>query len=499
MTEQAKKQPLTWHQIDQMALALAGNTAGVRRVCQLYQRYPGLDVGVIERLRYYDFSASSVGQQSSVFGLDYGSVALAAQKGMFRNMPTDSMKREGITARMQRMLLTRIDQGAGMNVFYQTRFKDGDKSNQQLVFGTSDVQTRTEVFASLASVPPHKIAIPDDVTLADVHRFVYAHELQHARNATTYKLDHDFFDPIKKSKLEEKFGCYAKLQPRFEGDNPHARPKNSKSEFSTDLYAGYIDETICDTAAVLHHLKRGGSFSFVKTLADARAAGFVMNVEGPVSRYSYGMHSVLDQIAAKEEAVRKVVEEVPEEHLDQVAVYWVADLGWSRTEFFQQVTAARMASRALVCQSKGEDTEESYQKACADVTTMAIEYSPYKKDHARIAPTTERVQAHLDRATEAVRGLMRETPERPTEHLIELKTMLAYNQARHPEFIGPEGEKHLLAMRRRFAATQSRVSPNEEKVVDALEKRADYLANLELDPRLQPLPEKTKENEYGRA
>lgn len=116
---------LTWHEIDQRGLQVAGNTAGVSKLCGLYCGYPDLHVSVVDRLKYFNFSASAVGQQSSVFGIDYGSVVMDAHRGMFKDLPPESYKREGIANKMQNMLLERIDLGRGMSTFYQTKCQGG--------------------------------------------------------------------------------------------------------------------------------------------------------------------------------------------------------------------------------------------------------------------------------------------------------------------------------------------------------------------------------------
>ena len=484
----AKRMPLTWHDIDKQGLQFAGNTAGLVHVGNLYRRYPGMNVSIIDRLKYFTFEAGTVGQQSSVFKVDYGSVVLDARQGMFKDLPPEDYKREGIKDKMQSMLLERIDAGRGMSTYYQTKWQGGGRNLNQMVFGTSDVQTRTEIMAGLAGIPPQRYKMPDDVSLAEVHQFVLAHELQHARNASTYKLDDDFYDPTKTSKAE-KFGCFERLKARFEGDNPIIRAKTRNTELSKDLYAGYVDETICDTAAVLHHLKKGGSFSMVRTLADTRAAGFVMKGTS-TSSFKYGMHSVLDKLAANEDAVQKLVDETPEEQLDQVAVYFTANLGWSRTQFFKNAAAARMATHAFLCKSEGPEAEQSLENAKADVLKMTEEYSARKKDRQVIMPTDEGIQKHADRTAAAVKGLLRDAPERATDHLVEVQAVLAYNQTRRPEFMGPEGQKHLLAMRERFVANERRLSAHEEKVMNVLRSRADHMAKIEPDPRLQPIADK---------
>jgi hypothetical protein len=205
------------------------------------------------------------------------------------------------------------------------------------------------------------------------------------------------------------------------------------------------------------------------------------------------MHSVLDTLASKPDAVLKSVKALPEEQLDQLAVFYVAKFGWNRSEFFQHSVSARIANFRVKAHtmSDKEGVKKLYDELEESLAPLLEEFSSCPKEQGRLAsPPESRVQLHMARTIEAVKGVRLKSPITPAEHLIEVQSMVAYNKAKNPEFRGPEGTKHLLAVRERFNAKQHMISSHEEKVTQKLSSRADYLVNNRPAEPLQPVAAK---------
>lgn len=496
-----QKRPLSWHQINEQAAQRAGNSAIVRNVANVYRRYPGLNVLMVERLSHVDFDASSLKQRSQVYGIDSARFEGALGR-LLQEVDHSNPHRGTQIAAMRDYALKEIDSGRASyfkysNNFMRENIRDHHKgpANQRpmnaLVFEHGETLTRNEIVARFASLPTNQVNVPDDVTLAEIHRFICAHELQHGRNHQTY--DYAFFGPSQTNELEEIHPNYNLLKRKFEGQLHDGNGR--------DAFESYIDETMADTAATLHHIKAGGSISLVKAIAEARASAFVENADRPKAHRIYASHTVLDKLIEHEELFRDTIENTPENELDVLAAGLVGDFAWGRTEYYKNACAANLA-KARDIQGKAlidEECRHTHQiLRYGRQAQLMCEYGhlPYgihitdeliDKELPNFGVTDQLVQKVKDRSLQGQQYLQARGPVSAEQHLVEVRAMVKYNQNKHPEFAGPKGEQHLLGIRERcIAAPEHKVLPHpeESKILAILKEETAHRAKQEHQPEL---------------
>jgi len=437
-------QKMTWHDVDQQAMGIAGNSALVRRVPEVYKRYPGLNIKIMERLKYYDFAANASRLGATVFNMNKGQVATALNQLIQSAHIRDTPEKQEALNRQKEKLFGALDTGnAQYTSFTSAYFSQGmGGKTQRHVWGVAsdfaDLSTRQEILGTLAQVNPSIIKSDVKSDLAELHAFVRVHEFQHGRTYQTWALNKDLLDSAKVSDLEQD-------KPEYK----IFKQKAVQAKGLDDEYFQYLNETLSDTVAALHHLKNGGSADLIQEVADARAYGFVNH-----STPRYATFSVLDEMTKNEAELRAIIQNTPEENLDDLGVYIVARAGWGRDEFYANAMASQMVIPEIR-RKMGDDEKtlaQRYAQGNANVRKTLEQGYPDEpvKQRQLLSFSATKLPALVDRTQSATFNLRHPNNALTYhEHLIEVQAAVKYSQIMHPEFNTPAGATHLLAIRQR--------------------------------------------------
>ena len=108
------------------------------------------------------------------------------------------------------------------------------------------------------------------------------------------------------------------------------------SEGGQDIYGIYLEESFCDTFAVLQHLKNGGDPAFIQTLSDVRENDVVNNEWA----YKYHTHTSLKAVAKNSETLQKRLAGANNEEIEEMAAGIVGERSYNREEYYQHAFVA---------------------------------------------------------------------------------------------------------------------------------------------------------------
>lgn len=475
------KMPLNWHQINQRAAQLAGNSAIVQKAQQIYHRYPGLNICVVERLGFANFDANSAANQSKIYGADYGRLESSLGR-LIPQLQGGGELEETYNLTMKDYIFSEIDTGRGVfrrytDATYREKIAQNYKGPAKqrplnaVVFDHGETLTRNEILARFAGLDTKSVKLPDDITVAEVHRLVRLHEMQHGRNGQTY--DYAFWGATKTDELQEESLAYKALHNKFQG--------TIHDNNAGDPYRKFIDETLADTAAALHHLKAGGSESLVQALADARASSFIETAGKPNAPRIYGAHVVLDKILQNKDIVDDMLAMTHENDVDTLAVSLVGDFVWNRSDYYAHAYGAfQVKLQDLAFQPDSAEKSEAIVNINEQMSRLVTGHG----DEAQLSQRASFLTAQIrNRAVNAQHELTKNGPVTPEDHLVEVRAMVKYNQAQHPELATPAGEQYILNTRQRcIAEPEHKIIPHpqEADVADILRQETAHRASQEM-------------------
>ena len=492
---QTQQRKYSWHEMDARAAGVAGSCSMLQQVPEVYKRYPGLNIKVFDRLGYYDFTQPQPGLSNSVFNMNMGKVLQDMPELYPEHMFDSHDKRLKSYSAGKDYIYKTLDKGSAAHLGVNTRSFVNRQTQERIdalnsiVTDYSDMATRQEMLATLAGMDKKDMDGEIRGTLGELHTFVRAHEFQHGRSAQAWRNNPASYDVMQATNNEIESPEYAKF--KF---------KTVQASGPNDPYVKYLDEQISDTVAALHHIRNGGDIGLIQNIADARAIGAV-NTSTPI----YFTSNALDNIIQNEDKARERLKNMSPEEVDKLGVWVVSNVSWDREEYYENAMISCYGRYQRM--KEGGAPEEQLAAELKHANKRAFEAGkPFNEDpqvlNAMINQSKDKLDALQTRAKAGYQRLMVGRPElgtfTPQDHAIEVQAAVRFNQERHPEFAGPEGARHLVALRQRSLTAEGQLTPVDTTIHKVLDERYTQEAEQERT-QLRPSPQMQVQNTHSMA
>ena len=337
--------------------------------------------------------------------------------------------------------------------------------NTSQVIELAPFATVREKLEIVAGYPAKRLNLKPSATAAQVDAFTTRHELQHGRYRATWLNPHSGMvgtggsKQMPLPKLAQNSAGYRKL---FE--------KTSQSKSFGENYIGYLDESMSDTVAALHHLKEGGDVAFIQEFSEARRNAFTSRGR----TFKYASYAMLDHISANNKSYTSDIENLSDEQIEDLAAHLVGTKSMDREEYYER----SMVAQALeVCRAhQGDIAEIDWQKEAgkkgsllgktwmnyngkhlskrdADAGNVDVSGKSASGDsiNSFIVTALQKHGNDMKKQIFTSRAKLNRGPALTApEHALDIYAAIKHQQNRHPEYEGPDGAKYLLAKRKHY-------------------------------------------------